>query len=312
MGIPSKVQADADAADAMLKGKTDGKQPGSAAAPAGQQQQPPASQAPATPPEGAESWEQKYKALDGKFRAEVPRLVDENRYLRSQNTALQQQLETQRAAPAPQSQPASTQSSAVSDDELKKAIEVINNELPEISGPFQTILNAAMGNKTQAAPNDQSERLDRVEKTVMGNASERFSTELKGLVPDINVLNVHPDFLLWMEGNDEYSGISRWTLFDDAVAKFDAKRAAKFFNAWKTQSDYAPPAPPPDLNTQLQPEHRGGNAGVPIQPKYTVRDYERHQDEYTKGKWRGRDNEWAALDREIWAALNSGGNQLKR
>jgi hypothetical protein len=275
--------------------------PDPATPPAATQQQPPA-----TPPQGGDTdWKARYDTLEGKYRAEVPRLATEIKFLKVQLEETTQKIATLSATQAP---PASGNDDGItSDDKVRQAMKTLREEFPEIAGPLETLFNASQRkNPPPAQPVVDEDRFVRLEKTVLGSARERYQTDLKKSVPDLEVVDAHPDFLLWLTYPDLLSGRIRQDLLDEANAELNAVRVANIFNAWKAELGYVAPQPPPSLDTQIAPPTSGGAPGAPMKPTFTLADYQRHQMEFTKGDWRGREDEWHRIDREMMVANSEG------
>jgi hypothetical protein len=269
--LPKAVQRQIDEANKLAaQVKLGGQPPASdpAATPPGQPSAAPAAPAAAaqpTPPvpgqpgiaSPEDSWEKKFRVLQGKYNAEVPRLSQQIRELTSQNQNLQSQLTTtqalltslgrqQASAPAgtPVPAPAAAGKKLVKDEEVKNfgadlydfiqraAREVMPAAAPAASSPqvaqeVQQVRQQVEQLSTEAAQTKQ----------------QKMVTMLNEQVPSWEQVNADPEFLAWLNQTDPYSGTQRLELFDQAAGRFDGPRVVAFFKGF--QNEHAAVTPPP-------------------------------------------------------------------
>ncbi len=292
-----------------------------------------------------EAWEKKYKVLQGKYNAEVPRLQNQVRDLsgtlqdvRAQLTAQQGLLSSlaQRgataapAAPAP-SAPAQTGDKLVKDEEVKSfgadLIDVMRRVVREELHPHMQRL----------AP--VSQRVAQVEQTVKGvsekvvqNDQQKFMTYLAEHAPNWNELNTNEDFLSWLDQVDPYTGSKRQDLMDQAANALDGPRVVAFFKGFQNEhaavsppAGSAPPAPPAAPAATAQPAAtpnpldrfvapgaaRAGAAGTPneaqkrIWTAAEINDFNMRRESFVRRGKKVPDN-LVQMEREIAAAAAEG------
>jgi hypothetical protein len=177
-------------------------------------------------PEPAQ-WEQKYRVLQGKYRAEVVRVQDDNRTLRSRVQELE--AENGELKSKPQAQATAPQ---IKDDLRKKYAEKYGDE-------FATDIAELMA---QSAPAPQvdlkavEQRLAAQEEVVAQTAKQTFFGSLTERAPQWKTLNTDDGFLTWLRDEDPLTGVSRQTLFDSAAKSLDVDRVARFFTTYSGQS----------------------------------------------------------------------------
>lgn len=222
----------------------------------------PAPEAPAAPvvaeadPVEVEDFEQKYKVLQGKYNAEVPRYARELRDLKDQlesQTSILAGLENIRNEPAPVA-PQVSGSSSISQEEIddygpeffdivaRQASLAMSPQLAEIKQQLQQ-MNSGMGNVAQ--------RLQQTDQ-------ERVHAYLDNNVPSWQQLNDDDGFLTWLEQVDRFTGQSRRKLLTEAYQQHDAPRVAAFFTSYQEENAAVTPASEPS------PQPDTGPAKVPL------------------------------------------------
>lgn len=181
--------------------------------------QDPQGQAPQDPPKD-DPWEHKYKVMEGKYRAEVPRLAADNRELRQKLDSLSQEMEQLK------SQASNPAQSLISAEDREK----YGDDLLDV------IKRAA---QEQVAAKDQEiaelkRRLDHVHQDTAKTAEVSFYDRLNAICPEWVTINGDEGFLKWLDEYDEFTGKTRQDLLSDAEQARDADRVAKFFTKWKS------------------------------------------------------------------------------
>jgi hypothetical protein len=194
-------------------------------------QEPPKAEAPpAPPPEEDASWRRRYEVLEGKYKAEIPRMAAELRNLKAQlNEA---QAKANPPAPAP--------------SKLKP------EEVEEYGEKFIDVVKRAA---SEVVPGDVGEIRQQVEQLkgeTLRLSKERFFSDLNRQAPQWERLNEDKDFLTWLAGVDPFTGQVRQDLFDQATAQMDAWRVANFFNSYGSEQPAAAPEPDP-IAEQIEP-----------------------------------------------------------
>ncbi len=217
----------------------DGGQPASSAAPA------------------VEGWEQKYRVLQGKYNAEVPRLqrtVGEQNsaieQLRAQLTATQGMIaalgQNRVAAPGGQGSAPAAPTSLVKDDEVKEFGEDLTDFIGRVA---EQRLMSRIDQKLQPVQQQMAEVRDMSEedrRRAMQVAHERLLASLDKEVAGWRQQNNDPSFLEWLSQPDPLSGALRRDLIAQAYERFDAPRVAAFFVGYRNEhAVVTPPAAAP-------------------------------------------------------------------
>ena len=160
-----------------------------------------------------ENWEQRYKTLEGKYRAEVPRMAETIRNLENIVKDLTDKV---------------TKSQEVKSDkkdEVRDADEAwLEKEYPD----FYRTLNKIITKRTSGA-DKMDEKLSRLESMTTKTAEQIFYENLEKKVPDWQTVNYDPEFKTWLQEEDGYTGMPKAQLLNVAYSNLNAKAVAKFF-----------------------------------------------------------------------------------
>lgn len=180
-----------------------------------------------------ETWEARYHVLNGKYLAEVPRLNDEVKVLRTEV----QKLKT---APPP--------TRLLKPEEIEKFgpefMDMVQRAAQETFGPVQRQLESEVASlKTQLAGKVEADN---------NASSEAFFEKLGRAHPDWETVNANPEFLKWLAVYDPKARTVRQRLLDDAVRSRDAQYVADLITEWKAltvKPASRRPAPSPEPST---------------------------------------------------------------
>lgn len=215
------------------------------------------------PPKQEDSFEHKYRVLQGKYNAEVPRLQRQVQDQNDQLRQLQQQLINQQTLlaslnerrSAPQEPPAPTK--LVKDEE----VEQFGSDLYDFIGraALERLLPEV---EKRIAPAVQ--RVQQVEQTassaataVAKSAQQRTIEYLASHVPNYEEVNVDPKFVEWLAEVDPYSGQKRHDLLVRAYQGHDGPRVVAFFKGFLNENAVVEPPPAPTPSPAPQPAPQG-------------------------------------------------------
>jgi len=190
--------------------------------PSAESQEPPTPQPPidSPPPPQEESWEHRFKVLQGKYNAEVPRFAHENKDLKGRLQSLEEQLdEMKNAKPA----------------ELLVKPEEIEQYGEGLIDVARRVAREELASKDAQIAKLRSE-IDSVKSVQSHVVQDNFFKSLTEMVPDWEALNADTNFLNWLDGVDDLTGETRQSLLGKAEQQRDPVRAAKFFNTFKKTS----------------------------------------------------------------------------
>lgn len=261
---------------------------------------------------GSENFEQKYKTLQGMYNAEVPRL---HQQVREQTQRMQQMEQLLSSLSAnkqePKEEPARQQYVTEQDiedygDSIDVMRKVSREELTAVAQRLATIENAFNQLQSNIVP-----QVNTVIQQQQASSEQAFWSQLAGAVPNWRDVNSDPDFQSWLLQADQLTGLTRQTYLEDAQRALDANRVIAFFRTWLEMNggSQAPVAQTTgsaksELEKQVAPG-RPRSAGAKASSKakvYTLKDIEKFFEDVRKGKYKGREDERAKIERDIFSA----------
>lgn len=315
MALPRAIQAQVEQANAILEAAN---KPPEAPAPDQPQDEPQPQEPQAVEPTPApapapvastdpeETWESRYKALQGLFNSEVPKLQHQVKDLRGQ---LEQAIERMDKASEKAEKPAVAEKPAAD----PRDVENFGSDLVEMVQRVseQLLARAANDFTTKAAKLEQ--RLAQMESALQGTtqtvamtAEQAFFDRLTKLTPDWEQTNANKAFLAWLAEVDPLLGQPRQAALDAAQQTLNADRAAAVFKAFTATQPAAPK--PSSLDKQVSPKG-SATAAPPAQQQPTIWSQQQVVDFYNakrRGEFRGREQDVARIEAEINLAISEG------
>lgn len=240
-----------------------------------------------TPPVKSEDFEQKYRTLEGKYKAEIPRYQQELSDLRTKFTALETQL-------AEANEKLNNSQTAKASEEIDADIQGLEGYDPKVAEVIRKIKK------------DSDEKVKNLE-SKFGKASEeksksiesetdsirliRFDEEMKSLgVPDWKEIDVDPGFADYLNEPLAYTGHTKLQHLKEAAHQRNAKIAAQFFLDYKKSKAEAPPTKDSQGNLKKSVAPPKGGAGAPPiktgQPTGLTREsYTKFMNDTARGKY---------------------------
>ena len=214
---------------------------------------PPAAEPPPDP-------DHKYKVLQGKYNAEVPRLTaqlkDSNELvaeLRQRLNNLESLIATMKATPAPEETPSTPSGPAgITDEERAQfgpdLIDVIERAaaakiMPQVEQSIAPVKQTVEQVSQTASQQQESMAVSAREKTL---------ASLEAAVPNWVEQNEDPAFLQWLNEHDAYAGVPRGQLLTQAFQANDANRVIAFFKGFQTENAVVTPSEPAPPKTEPQ------------------------------------------------------------
>lgn len=269
----------------------------------------------------SEDFEQKYRSLQGKYNAEVPKLHSQVKDLTAQVDHLRGLLATLSAPPAnAPPAPKTTRSKAVTEADEKEfgdAVDVMRraarDEMAELYQDTIEGLQRTVAELTGKLNKEVVPAVNSVASQQQATAEQQFWADLSALVPNWQAINNDPEFHTWLLETDPVSRFKRQTLLENAQAKSDPYWVAQIFNEWIGPQ----PAPAPananqgkqsELDKQVSPGRSKGGSPPPQkeQKTYTRDDIRQFYADVASGKFKGRDQERARIESDIFAAQQDG------
>lgn len=237
-----------------------------------------------------DQWEHRYKVIEGKYRAEVPRLAADNRELRTQLESLQQELESLK------SQAAKPQQSLISNEDREKYGDDLLDVIKRAAQEQVAAKDAEIA--------DLKRRLDMVNQTTAKSVEVSFYDRLGQLAPDWVTINSDENFLRWLDEYDELTGKTRQDLLSEAEASRDAERVARFFTKWKAAQQQSVANTNPALAAQVTPDSNRVNTPPPGKRFFTRAEIQQFYAAARRGEISSKD--MLAMETEIHAATVEG------
>jgi uncharacterized phage infection (PIP) family protein YhgE len=250
MAIPRKVKEAADKAEALYAQAYQQPEEPVEQAPieAAQPEPAPVTDAPyeqpvtevRTEPPADDRWEHKFKVIEGKYKAEVPRLA-------AQVKELSQRLESLSAENDELKSRAQTPAkSLISQEDHEKygddLIDVIRRAAKEESAAKEAEITAL------------KRQLESITSTTAKQTEIGFYDRLSQLVPNWVAINDDSEFHQWLDEYDELTGKRRQDLLSEAEASKDADRVARFFSKWDGQKTQSKATTQMALASQVAPD----------------------------------------------------------
>lgn len=251
---------------------------------------------PAQTPAFESTWEQRFKVLDGKYKAEVPRLHNEIKDLKATVSNLQSELAAAKQAPAPRVEFTAEEREQFGDELLNVVARVAAAQAPAAPAAAQVDLSPV------------TERMQKIEKFVAETAEDAFFRELGKKVPHWSDQNTDAGFVKWLTEVDPLTGRVRQDLFNEAYDELNVARIAAFFTAYPYQSNVARTgAEVPSLESQVAPDVSRSNPPTPPGKKVWTRAEIQQHYEQVRRAGMGQDMEaLARIEQDIFAAQKEG------
>jgi len=237
------------------------------------------------PEQEDEGWKQRYKSLEGKYKAEVPRLLASNKDLQSKLSSLASEIESLKNATPRESL-------------------VKQEEVDQFGEPLVDLIRRAAREETSSKDheiNALKKRLESFEAANAKNTEVGFYERLNQMVPDWVEVNDNGNFHSWLSEHDELTGRQRQELLTDAENSRDANRVAKFFEAWKKTTQTKAAVSSKSLEAQVVPDATKGGSLPPGKRIWTREEIHQVYDRARRGLI--KDSDLIAIEADIETAL---------
>lgn len=174
-------------------------------------------------------WEHKYRTLEGKYSAEVPRLHQQNKELATTLQSLQERVELLDAA-AP---------STSDDDRLvsDKDVEEYGQDLIDVQ---RRVAREVLSSELKARDVKIAQLEKALTKTGGDVATMSFEQRLAMEVPDFAAINADPAWIAWLDETDPYTGEPRRAFAEFAYTNGDISKIRKVVDFYKTNTNQTP------------------------------------------------------------------------
>jgi hypothetical protein len=208
----------------------------------------------------SDTWEQRYRSLQGKLNNIIGQRDRQVEQLTQQVTHLTQMMYAATPpAPAPAPEPELV---------TQQDVDTFGGDLLDLIGRKAKESLKAELNARDAKIRELEGRLAYQGEQVAVSAGDRFWNRLAQLVPDYKAINSDQGWLSWLGQVDPLTGATRQQLLDAAAKALDADRTAAIFTTFKSSQPVETPteSPAQALQRQVAPSKTGGSAATPPAP----------------------------------------------
>jgi hypothetical protein len=259
------------------------------------------------------NWQQKYKTLQGMYNAEVPQL---KQMVQEQGSKINQFEQLIATINQQKQQPQEAPKPILSDEELNEygeSIDIMRKVTKEETGNLLGEVSALKAQIAQMAQNTVPQ-VQQLANQVGDTQEQLFWSKLSTIVPDWQSINENENFQTWLLEVDPLSGMARQAYLEDAQRRYDVDRVAAFFTSWSDlngngSAQQVKSTNQDELKQQVAPKKSrsaGANTPAGSKPSYSTADIAAFYDDVRKGKFKGRDEERAKIERDIFAAQAEG------
>lgn len=231
-----------------------------------------------------------HKTLQGKYRAEVPRLQERIRELEGELKS-----KSRDAADAQQQAQSANKELEALQARLQ---EELGAEASSVVGEYTSkAINEALNKRQEDEAQAKAAAAEQKQKT----KAETFWNEVYAKVPTFNDINNSPDFVAWLHSNnDPITGMTLHYTLNQAGKALNSSDVISIFERFAKAKSARDAAPSPE--DHITPNQQAPSQEV-HQPRYTMNDWHALQEQRRKGEWAGREAEADALEQKIHAAL---------
>lgn len=254
-------------------------------------------------------YEQKYRTLQGMYNSEVVTVKRENADLKNRIARLEELLSGSQEPQTFETKQFITQQDV---EEYGGTIDVIRRAAREENQALQAEI-AALKAELRKMTTTVVPTIEKVTKAQSDSQEQVFWDRLSASVPDWQSINNDPQFHEWLLEVDPMTGMSKQVFLEEAQRRLDVNRIANFFKKWKEQTN-APQAQvqisdtrKSQLEQQIAPgKARGGGRQPNNSRVYSSQDIAQFYADVRRGAYRGRDDERARIEADIFAAQAEG------
>ena len=246
-------------------------------------------------PQPSNDFEHKYKVLQNKYSAEVPRLASELRSLKEELTTLRSENESLKSVPVEQ-QTESKQ--LITDSDREQYGDELLDVMKRVS---QEVMSKSV------APSQNVAKLEKdvttTQQELLAMKEQRFRNELISYCPNWETINTDKGFLDWLGELDDLTGQTRQSMLEDAHQSYDSWRVANFFNKYlEGQTQAEPSSNKPSLETQVTPKPSGKSKSPSGKTYYTTQEVAKFYADCRSGKYKNK-AERDRIENDIFKAM---------
>lgn len=245
-----------------------------------------------TPEKDTEDYEHKFRVLQGKYNAEVPRLQQQLREMISERDQLVQRISALEAKPK----------------EDRQIVDLSPDEISEYGEDFFNVIKKVVKSElgTVSQPVEQlKSRVEDLGKKQLQTEEEKFKSRLSTLVPGWEKYDTDQRFLGWLNQTDPFSGEARQALLTKHVRSLNADAVSKFFEAWMREAGVTTGKKVSKIERQVTPSSRNAapDSASKEEKIITREEVAKFYADVSRGVYRNRDEEKKSMEANINAAL---------
>lgn len=184
----------------------------------------------AVPAEDTADYKQKYKTLEGKYRAEVPRLNEDVKKWKDTALNLNTRISELEAKLSELQQTSVANETDTDINQLTTDYPDIGKVVKKLKDGYEAKIDA-LEKKIQAGV---STEISTVKEDVAESRRRQFDVDMAAAgVPDWKVLDVDEGFNAWLTENVPYTRITKLDALKDAASKLDVESVSRFFLDYK-------------------------------------------------------------------------------
>ena len=269
------------------------------------------------PDENSATYAQRWRSLQGVYNATKRQMDEAQSRIANleQLIAQMQSAKTEASIPQPSKHVTDKDVTEYGNDMVEFARRVSREEMAPLAQAVQMLMSK-LDQVQQVVPVVQN-----VAAAQAKSAHELFYDNLTKRVSDWRTVNENPKFHEWLLSADPLSGLQRQTLLTDAHNNLDLDRVVNIFEMGKQALGFTPaptaaapaaPARPSNvskLEKQIAPG-RASTGSTPPQPaekkQWTRTEISKFFADKMQGRYKGREAEAQAMERDIFAAQREG------
>jgi hypothetical protein len=254
-----------------------------------------------------ETWEARYKALNGMYKKQVPELQQQVRQLTTDlEKAMRQINEIATAKPTPQEPPQPTADPQDVEAFGEDLVNMVRRTAERLFGNVARAMEANLGTLEKRLSEVET-RLEGTHRTAHGTAEVAFFERLTKLVPEWEQVNEDDRFKAWCLEIDPMYGVPRQTALNNAQNALDADRVAAVLKTYLGTTT-PPPKTSPPVEQQVSPRAVASAPPPPPtgKPVITNDQIDKFYRDVAQGRYRGREAEAARIEQVINDALAEG------
>lgn len=270
--LPKAVQAQLDQAEAIqrqLSGEVapeagNPAEPEAVVAPVEQVVEPVVQDTQVAQPAPSVDWEHKFRVMEGKYRAELPRLLDQNRELSDRLEQAIKTMETKAQEPQKDTKLVTDADvESFGEDMVDMVRRAAREEFDKLSKQFTDLMDKRVG--------QVADRVAATEQRVEKTDADKFWDVVNApdAAPDFDKVNEDPRWFAFLDSRVTGTRYTRRVLAEDAIRNMDATALIEQVKAFRETIAPAAAAPvtptpksKPSLNAQVAPSSSRSNAVV--------------------------------------------------